>query len=130
MMDFATLTGACVVALGHEASGVMTASEEFARRIDQACRKSLDRSWRLPHWHNFGDGLKSDIADMRNIAGRPGGTISAIRFLSKFVPASVRWAHIDIAGTAWRGKPSGPQPKGATGWGVRFLNQFLEDLVE
>ena len=129
MIDFATLTGACVIALGHEASGLMTASEDLASRLELASRKSLDRTWRLPHWQAYSEPLKSDIADMRNIGGRPAGSVTAMRFLSKFVPPSVPWAHIDIAGTAWRSKPMGGQCKGATGWGVRMMNQFFEDLV-
>ncbi len=129
LMDFATLTGACVIALGHEASGVMTASEDLAGRIDLAGRKSLDRVWRLPHWSVYGPGLKSDIADLRNIAGRPAGTVTAMRFLSRFVDEATPWAHVDIAGTAWRGKASGSQPRGASGWGLRLLNQFFEDLL-
>ena len=130
MLDFATLTGACVVALGHHAAGVMSPSEELAERIDKASRKSLDRSWRLPHWFNYGAGLKSDVADLRNIAGRDGGAISAMRFLSNFVPSHIRWAHVDVAGTAWRGKDSGTQTKNGTGWGVRMVHQLLEDLIE
>lgn len=132
MIDFATLTGACRVALGEEAAAVLTLSDSLAARIDAASRKSLDRSWRLPHWYQFGAGLKSDIADLRNIAGREGGTISAMRFLAQFVDLShIRWAHIDIAGTAWRKKGAGSQPgDGATGWGIRLINQFLEDLAE
>ncbi len=128
LMDFATLTGACVVALGNECAGVMTPHEGLARLIETASRKSLDRAWRLPHWFQYGAGLKSEISDLRNIGSRSGGTISAMRFLARFVQRGVPWAHFDIAGAAWRPKPSGTQSKGATGWGVRFLNQFLEDL--
>ena len=130
MIDFATLTGACVIALGHEASGVMTESEELAARIDLASRKSLDKSWRLPHWRDYGMELKSEVADMRNIGGRAGGTLSANRFLSRFVPHDIPWAHVDIAGTGWRGKPGGTQSSGATGWGVRMMNQLLEDMLD
>ncbi|MCB1303269.1 MAG: hypothetical protein KDK37_03290 [Leptospiraceae bacterium] len=129
LMDFATLTGACVIALGHEATGVLSPSDALAGRIEEAGRKSLERSWRLPHWQIYDDGLKSEIADTRNIAGRPAGTVTAMRFLSKFVDREVPWAHFDIAGTAWRSNVAGGQPKGATGWGVRLLNQFMEDLV-
>ncbi|MDH5656112.1 MAG: leucyl aminopeptidase [Spirochaetia bacterium] len=129
LLDFATLTGSVVVALGHEATGVMTSSERLAGKIEAASRKSLDRSWRLPHWSYYGKGLKSNIADLRNIAGREGGTISAMRFLSAFVKPGIPWAHFDIAGTAWRKKGSGSQSGGATGWGIRFLNQFFEDLI-
>ncbi|MBX7057123.1 MAG: leucyl aminopeptidase [Leptospirales bacterium] len=130
LLDFATLTGACVIALGHEAAGLMTASEDLAQRLDLASRKSLDRLWRLPHWAAYGGGLKSDTADLRNIAGRPAGTVTAMRFLSRFVSDETPWAHIDIAGVAWRGKGAGSQPRGATGWGLRLMNQFLEDLIQ
>ncbi|MBI3396190.1 MAG: leucyl aminopeptidase [Spirochaetia bacterium] len=130
LLDFATLTGACIIALGHEAAGVMTASEDLAARIDRASRRSLDRSWRLPHWYQYGMGFKSDVSDLRNVAGREAGTISAMRFLSRFVKPNVRWAHFDIAGVAWRGRPSGTQSKGATGWGVRFLHYFLKGIAE
>ena len=129
MIDFATLTGACVISLGHDASGVMTNSEDLARRIDEASRKSMDRSWRLPHWSLYGTGLKSEVADLRNIGSRAGGTLSANRFLAGFVPPQIKWAHVDIAGTAWRDKASGTQCRGATGWGMRLINQFFEDLL-
>lgn len=129
ILDFATLTGACVIALGHEATAVLSPSDALAGRIDTASRKSLERIWRLPHWQIYDEGLKSDIADTRNIAGRPAGTVTAMRFLSKFVDPNIPWAHFDIAGTAWRSNVSGGQPKGATGWGVRLLTQFMEDLT-
>ncbi len=129
MLDFATLTGACVISLGHEAAGVFTASEDLAARIARAGLESLDRTWRLPHWGAYDPAIKSDTADMRNIGGRPGGSITAMRFLARFVPPEVPWAHFDIAGTAWRDKARGSQPKGATGWGVRFLGHFFEDLL-
>ncbi len=129
MLDFATLTGACVIALGYEAAGVMTASEDLAKRVQDASLRSLDRVWRLPHWSVYGDGLKSEIADQRNIAGKGAGTVSAMRFLSRFVQADIPWAHFDIAGAAWREKGYGSQGRGATGWGVRLLSCFMEDLV-
>lgn len=129
MLDFATLTGAAVIGLGHEAAAVMTADERLAMRIDRASRVSLDRSWRLPHWQAYDEGLKSDVADLRNIGGKPAGTITAMRFLSNFVDPEIPWAHVDIAGTAWRGGDRASQSKGATGWGVRMMNQFLEDLI-
>lgn len=129
MLDFATLTGACIVALGHEAAAVMSPSEELYGRIAAASKRSLDRVWRLPHWASYQAGIKSDIADYRNVAGRAAGTVTAMRFLSCFVDAGIPWAHVDIAGTAWRGKASGSQSRGATGWGVRLMDQFMEDLV-
>ena len=129
LLDFATLTGACVVALGNEAAGVMTASEDLAQRIHQASLRSLDRVWRLPHWSVYGRGLQSEIADQRNIAGKGAGTVSAMRFLAHFVDKDVPWAHFDIAGAAWRDKPYGSQSKGATGWGLRLLSCLMEDLL-
>lgn len=129
MLDFATLTGACIIALGHEAAGLMTPSEDLAEQISKAGLSSLDRVWRMPHWSAYDPALKSDTADMRNIGGRPAGSITAMRFLAKFVPPGLPWAHIDIAGTAWRDKPRGSQPKGATGWGVRMLDRFFDNLL-
>ncbi len=129
ILDFATLTGACVIALGHDAAGLMSASEDLASRLDLAARKSMDRLWRLPHWAIYSSGLKSDTADLRNIAGRAAGTVTAMRFLSRFVDEGIPWAHLDIAGVAWRGKGAGSQPRGATAWGLRLMNQFVEDLA-
>ena len=129
ILDFATLTGACVISLGHEAAGLFTSSDELAARIERAGLESLDRTWRLPHWSAYDAALKSDTADLRNIGGRPAGSITAMRYLAKFVPPHIPWAHLDIAGTAWRDKGRGSQPKGATGWGVRLLNRFFEGLV-
>ena len=128
LLDFATLTGACVISLGHEAAGLFTASDRLAGDITRAGLESLDRTWRLPHWSAYDSALKSDTADLRNIGGRPGGSITAMRYLARFVPPLVPWAHFDIAGTAWREKGRGSQPKGATGWGVRLLGRFLEGL--
>ncbi len=127
MLDFATLTGAVIIALGHEAAAAMTQSEDLAARIDKASRSSLDRTWRMPHWFQYAVGFKSDVADLRNIAGREAGTVTAMKFLSRFVKPGVDWAHIDIAGMAWRGKASGGQCRGATGWGLRFLQKFMID---
>ena len=98
--------------------------------IEAASFQSLDRIWRMPHWSVYGEGLKSNIADQRNIAGRGGGTISAMRFLSHFVPKEIPWAHFDIAGTAWQSKEFASQGKGATGWGLRFLSSFMQNLVK
>ena len=129
MIDFATLTGACIIALGNEAAGLMTASEDLARRLTVASRRSLERLWRLPHWSVYHRGLKSEVADLRNIAGRAAGTVTAMRFLSDFVGEGVPWAHLDIAGVAWRAKGQGSQGRGATGWGLRLMDEFLEQLV-
>jgi leucyl aminopeptidase len=129
MVDLATLTGAVIIALGHEAAGVMTNSRDLFDLIDTASISSEDRIWELPLWEEYGEDLKSDIADVRNITGgRAGGTLSAAQFLSKFVEGDVKWAHIDIAGTAWRGKPSGTQVSGPTGYGIRLLVDLAKEL--
>ncbi len=131
MVDLATLTGAVIIALGHEAAGVMTNSKELFNLLDQASTKSADKIWELPFWEEYGEDLKSDIADVRNITGgRAGGTLSAAQFLGKFVDKEIKFAHIDIAGTAWRSKASGTQPDGPTGYGVRLLVDLVEELVK
>lgn len=129
LLDFATLTGACVIALGNEATAFMTGSDGLAAEIDAACRRSLERGWRMPHWSVYDEGLKSDVADVRNIAGRAAGTVTAMRFLSRFVEANIPWAHLDIAGTAY--KSSGPEyARGPSGWGLRFMRMFFERMDE
>ena len=107
----------------------MTNSRDLFDLIDAASISSEDRIWELPLWEEYGEDLKSDIADVRNITGgRAGGTLSAAQFLSKFVEGDVKWAHIDIAGTAWRGKPSGTQVSGPTGYGIRLLVDLAKEL--
>lgn len=129
MVDLATLTGAAIMALGHETAALLTKNSEFASLIKEASDKSDDRVWELPFWDEYGEGLKSDIADYRNIAGGKGaGTISAGIFLSYFVDEDIPWAHLDIAGTAWRKKASGTQTSGPTGYGVRLLVELAELL--
>jgi leucyl aminopeptidase len=126
-IDLATLTGAVIIALGNEAAGMMTNSSKLKDLLLNASQDSEERLWELPLWAEFGDELKSDIADIRNITGgRGAGTISAAQFLSRFVPEGVEWAHLDIAGTAWRKGFSGIQPNGVTGYGVRLLLDFAE----
>ena len=130
MLDFATLTGACIVALGHEAAGLMTSSEDLAQRLSISSQKSLDRLWRLPHWSIYDRGLKSEISDIRNITDKGAGTVTAMRFLAQFVPSHLHWAHLDVAGVAWHSEKIGSQPNGPTGWGLRLLLDFMEDLVK
>ncbi|MFN3603221.1 MAG: leucyl aminopeptidase family protein [Leptonema sp. (in: bacteria)] len=127
VMDFATLTGACIIALGHFATGIMCTSDSLYKKIETASYRSLERVWRLPHWSIYDEQLKSDIADLKNIGGRPAGSITAMRFLAKFVPSDIPWAHFDIAGTAWL--PNGPEyAKGATGWGIRLMSELFKIL--
>ncbi|HMV43798.1 MAG TPA: leucyl aminopeptidase [Leptospiraceae bacterium] len=129
MVDLATLTGAVIIALGHEAAGVMTNSRHLYDLIDSASTSSEDRVWQLPLWEEYGEDLKSDIADFRNITGgRAAGTLSAAQFLANFVEGDVKWAHMDIAGTAWRSKASGTQINGPTGYGIRLLVDLAKEI--
>jgi leucyl aminopeptidase len=121
VIDVATLTGACVVALGHHASGLMSNDQDLANELVAAGEKSLDRVWQLPLWEEYQSQLDSNFADMANVGGASAGTITAGCFLSRFT-ASFKWGHLDIAGTAWR---SGGKCKGATGRVVPLLSQFL-----
>ncbi|MFW1678497.1 leucyl aminopeptidase [Pontibacter sp. JAM-7] len=120
VIDIATLTGACIVALGHQASGLLSNDDQLAQSLLQAGEQSADRAWQLPLWDEFQEQLDSNFADMQNIGGRPGGTITAACFLSRFTK-EYRWAHLDIAGVAWNSGKS----KGATGRCVPLLTQYL-----
>ena len=120
VIDVATLTGACVIALGHHITGLMSNHNPLAHELIGASELAGDRAWRLPLADEFQDQLESNFADMANIGGRPGGAITAGCFLSRFT-RKYNWAHLDIAGTAWR---SG-KAKGATGRPVALLSQFL-----
>jgi leucyl aminopeptidase len=120
VIDIATLTGAMVIALGHVATGLFSNNDSLAREILQASEASWDRAWHLPLWDDYQEQLKSNFADFPNIGTRAGGSITAACFLSRFTKA-YPWAHLDIAGTAWK---SGAE-KGATGRPVALLSQFL-----
>ena len=120
VIDVATLTGACVIALGHVASGVFANGDDLADELLAAGDESRDRAWQMPLWDDYQDLLKSNFADMANIGGRAAGSISAACFLSRFTK-KYAWAHLDIAGTAWK---SGAD-KGATGRPVGLLTHFL-----
>ena len=124
VIDIATLTGACIIALGHQATGLLANDEELAEALLDAGEYAADRAWQLPLWDEFQEQLDSNFADMANIGGRPAGTITAACFLSRFTE-KFRWAHLDIAGVAWN---SGKQ-KGATGRCVPLLTQYLLDLA-
>jgi len=120
VIDIATLTGACVIALGHVASGLLANDDRIARELLQAGQNAYDRAWQLPLWEDYQEQLKSPFADMANIGGRSAGTITAACFLARFTK-KFEWAHLDIAGTAWK---SG-EKKGATGRPVPLLTHFL-----
>jgi leucyl aminopeptidase len=120
VLDMATLTGACVVALGKIPSGLFTADDRLADELLIAGEQAADRVWRMPLWEDYQSLLDSNFADMANIGGRDGGAITAACFLSRFTK-SYPWAHLDIAGTAW----VGGKEKGGTGRPVALLTQFL-----
>ena len=120
VIDIATLTGACVIALGHHRSGLFSADEALANELLAAGQNALDPCWRLPLDDEYAEGLKSNFADVANVGGRPGGAITAAMFLKRFTE-KYRWAHLDIAGTAWK---SGTN-KGSTGRPVPLLTHFV-----
>ena len=122
IVDCATLTGACAIALGPHPHGMFTNDEPLAAALTRAGEAANDRTWRLPLWDDYQDGLKSNFADIANIGPREGGAITAACFLSRFVK-DVPWAHLDIAGTAWKGGAE----KGSTGRPVPLLVQYLLD---
>jgi leucyl aminopeptidase len=122
VIDIATLTGACVVALGHVNSGLFSADDELCASLIAAGRTALDPVWRMPLEEAYQEQLKSNFADVANIGGSPGGAVTAACFLSRFAGA-FRWAHLDIAGTAWKGG----KEKGSTGRPVPLLVQYLLD---
>jgi leucyl aminopeptidase len=128
IVDIATLTGACSVALGQHAIGVLGTDAPLIARLQRAAEASGERVWQLPLWEEYYDQIKSDVADLKNTGGRPAGTITAAAFLSRFV-GQTPWAHLDIAGTMWSDDARHYVTKGPTGAGVRLLIQFLMDEV-
>jgi leucyl aminopeptidase len=133
LIDLATLTGACVIALGTHASGLFSNNDRLADALIKAGERTGERLWRLPLWKEYFEQIKSEVADMKNVGGRPAGAITAAAFLMNFVDSGIPWAHIDIAGTAWT-QESSPEksyiPKGATGIGVRLLIEFLKSEIK
>ncbi|AMV71065.1 leucyl aminopeptidase [Desulfuromonas carbonis] len=124
VIDLATLTGACIIALGHHASAVLGNHDGLVRQLLKAGETSGERLWQLPLWSDYGAQIKSEVADVKNTGGRPAGTITAAAFLEKFAEG-LTWAHLDIAGTAWEEKGRPGTPKGGTGVGVRLLIEYL-----
>lgn len=125
VIDIATLTGACMVALGTAASGIMGNNDDFVKDIIKVGAYSGEKYWQLPMWKEYRDNMNSDIADMKNTGTRYGGASAAGMFLKEFVTDNVKWAHIDIAGTAFLEKPQKEFCKGATGAGVRTLISYI-----
>ncbi|NLI81353.1 MAG: leucyl aminopeptidase [Deltaproteobacteria bacterium] len=126
LLDLATLTGACIVALGNEAAGIMGNRDELVEELCTLGAEVGERLWPLPLWDSYFDYIKSDIADFKNVGERSAGTIVGGIFLKQFVTDETPWAHIDIAGTAWTEKDIASSPKGATGFGVRLLTEVLK----
>ena len=128
IIDFATLTGAVVVTLGHVATGVMGTDDKLMRKVKESSKSTGEKVWELPLWPEYCKQIKSDIADVKNMgsAGQA-GSIAAGAFLKEFVEEDIPWVHFDIAGTAWGAKPSSVDPKGsATGVGIRLVLDMLE----
>jgi len=126
IFDFATLTGAMMVALGSHAIGYFANDEEVAERLEQASKTSGERIWRMPLWEEYDEQLKSDVADLKHSGGRPAGAITAARFLSNFV-MDTPWAHLDIAGVMKQEATKGYNPKGSKGPAVRLIIDVLRN---
>jgi leucyl aminopeptidase len=125
VVDLATLTGACVIALGEEIAGLWANNDGLADALLDAGRNTGEPLWRMPLRPSYKEGLKSPLADLKNTGPRPGGSITAALFLQDFVSQGVPWAHLDIAGTVWSDKGRGLDPAGATGFGVRTLASWI-----
>jgi leucyl aminopeptidase len=130
IIDLATLTGAILVSLGHEWAGLFSNNEELASSLLKAADESGDKLWRMPLAEPFDRLIDSPIADMKNVGPREGGSITAAQFIQRFMESGVRWAHVDMAGKAWSDKASSTYEKGATGFGVRLLDQYVADVLE
>ena len=130
IVDLATLTGAIIVALGHEHAGVFSNDDAFCDSFLAAAKAEGEGDWRMPMGEAYDAKLKSRIADMMNIGGRDGGAITAAQFIRRFVKDGMPWIHLDIAGTASVKNDSTLAPKGATGWGVLALNRLIRDKYE
>jgi len=126
VIDLATLTGAIIIALGHEYAGLFANDDTLAQQLQEASAATGEKLWRLPVDDAFDREINADTADMKNISGgREAGSIIGAKFIQRFVKKGTAWAHLDIAGTAWVKRPSAAAPKGATGYGVRLLYQYL-----
>lgn len=125
MIDLATLTGAVIIGLGHEMAGVFSNDDSFCADFLTAAADAGEGAWRLPLDPAFDEQIKSRVADMKNVGGRPAGSVTAAQFLQRFVKPGLPWIHLDIAGVAMVDKDTAFAPKGATGWGVRTLDTLI-----
>jgi leucyl aminopeptidase len=130
IVDLATLTGAMIIALGHEYAGLFANDDGLADELIAAGKAAGDPLWRLPLGDAYDKLIDSPIADIKNVGPRPGGSITAAQFLKRFIDDGVKWAHLDIAGMVWAAKAGATWDKGATGYGVRLLDRFVEDVIE
>src|ERR1700727_3084833 len=129
IVDLATLTGAIIIGLGHEDAGLFSNDDTLSQKLTAAGQMTGERVWRMPLDEAYDKQIRSDIADMKNVGGRPGGSITAAQFITRFV-TNRPWAHLDIAGTAWSSKASPITPKGATAFGVRLLDRLVSTYYE
>ncbi len=130
MIDLATLTGAIIIALGHENTGVFSNNDDLCNAFLAAAKAEGEGAWRMPMGDAYDAKLKSRLADMMNVGGRDGGAITAAQFLQRFVKPETPWCHLDIAGTALLKADTTLAPKGATGWGVMALDRLIRDRFE
>jgi leucyl aminopeptidase len=130
VIDLATLTGAIIVALGHLHAGVFSNDDELAGQLDQAGKAVAEAVWRMPLGDGYDKQINSEIADMKNVGGRDGGSITAAQFLRRYIKDGVAWAHIDIAGVTWSKSATATVPKGGTAFGVRLLDRLVRDNYE
>ena len=129
MLDFATLTGAVIVALGHRASGIMGNDKKLIENIKKSSKNTGEKVWELPLWEEYTNEIKGTYADIQNIGSKGAGTITAGAFLKEFVD-DTPWCHFDIAGTAWGQTEPNYQPKfGATGVAVRLVYDLIEKSI-
>ena len=124
MVDLATLTGAIIISLGHEHAGLFSNDDALCEKLIAAGKETGEKLWRMPLDEAYDKQIKSDIADMKNIGGRPAGSVTAAQFIKRFVNDKP-WAHLDIAGMAWSSKDAPTVPKGATAFGVRLLDRLV-----
>ncbi len=130
IVDLATLTGAMIISLGNEYGGMFANDDTLAAQLSAAGLTSGDKLWRMPLGANYDKLIDSPIADIKNVGPREAGSITAAQFLQRFIKNGTPWAHLDIAGMVWSNKPGQTWDKGATGYGVRLLDQFVRDVAE
>ncbi len=130
MVDLATLTGAIIIGLGHEKAGVFANDDALCAAFLKAAADTGEGAWRMPLDPAYDEQIKSRVADVKNVGGRPAGSVTAAQFLQRFVREGVPWIHLDIAGVAFNSKDTAFAPKGATGWGVRALDALVRARFE